>query len=190
MSAYFNRSAKSSISRTITVKHAEPAQPITITPTAPIADPYEISSQLEDPESKRTLITYVYSETEEARKNFIFFINHGLHSKADFVFIFNGETNASTLLPQKPNINFIQRDNICYDLGSHAEVLTKDGLWLKYGRYILMNASVRGPFMPHWAEACWSERMLSKVTDEVKVSVSETLFMSRVFYFPSLRSRN
>lgn len=120
----------------------------------------------------------MYSETEEARENLVFFINHGLHAKVDFVFIMNGETNASALLPDKPNIKVVMRDNSCYDLGSHAEVLLKDDLWLQYKRYILMNASVRGPFVPHWADACWSERLLSKVTNEVKVSDSQIPYVA------------
>lgn len=124
------------------------------------------------PESDRALITYVYAETAEARKNLNFFIQHGLHSRADFVFIFNGETDAPALLPDAPNIRSVRRNNTCYDLGSHAEVLQADGLWQKYKRFILMNASVRGPFMPHWSDSCWSERFLSKVTNEVKVCVA------------------
>jgi hypothetical protein len=41
--------------------------------------------------------------------------------------------------------------------------------WRKYRRFILMNASIRGPFMPHWSGQCWSEVYLRKVTEEVKV---------------------
>ncbi|KAH8647871.1 hypothetical protein BX600DRAFT_475955 [Xylariales sp. PMI_506] len=122
-----------------------------------------------DPSGGRALITYVYSETPEARRNFEFFVRHGLHAKADFVFIFNGETDAVGLLPNATNIQAVQRNNSCYDLGAHAEVLTKDNLWMRYGKFILMNASVRGPFIPHWADACWSDRLLAKVTDEVKL---------------------
>lgn len=102
----------------------------------------------------------------------MFFISHGLHAKADFVFIFNGESDHTELIPKRPNIRIVQRNNTCYDLGAHGEVLTTDDLWLKYKKFIMMNASVRGPFMPHWAEACWSDRMLSKVTTHVKVCLS------------------
>lgn len=116
-----------------------------------------------------SLITYVYSENPENRANLEFFIRHGLHAKADFVFIFNGDASASKLLPAEPNIKIVERNNSCYDLGAHAEVLNKDDLWKNYSKFILMNASVRGPFLPHWAEACWSERFLNKVTDTVKV---------------------
>ncbi|KUJ18929.1 uncharacterized protein LY89DRAFT_582689, partial [Mollisia scopiformis] len=122
-----------------------------------------------EPEAHQTLITYVYSESYESMQNLMFFLEHGLHAKADFVFIFNGETNHTQLIPNKPNIKIVQRDNSCYDLGAHGEVLTKDDLWLKYKKFIMMNASVRGPFIPHWAEACWSDRLLSKITTDVKL---------------------
>ncbi|KAL1858187.1 hypothetical protein Daus18300_010069 [Diaporthe australafricana] len=120
--------------------------------------------------SDRPLITYVYSESEEARRNLKFFIAHGLHAAADFVFIFNGETDADSLLPDLPEIRTVRRDNTCYDLGSHGEVLLKDDLWRRYSRFILMNASVRGPFLPTWADGlCWTERLLSKITYDVKL---------------------
>lgn len=112
----------------------------------------------------------MYSESPNARRNLEFFLAHGLHAGADFVFIFNGETDADSLLPDAPGIRSIRRDNTCYDLGTHAEVLLQDDLWRRYSRFILMNASVRGPFMPAWAYGlCWTERLLSKITHEVKV---------------------
>ena len=114
----------------------------------------------------------MYSESQEARRNLKFFIAHGLHAEADFVFIFNGETDADSLVPDGTGIRSIRRENACYDLGSHAEVLQKDDLWRRYGRFILMNASVRGAFMPTWADGlCWTERLLSKITEEVKVCI-------------------
>jgi hypothetical protein len=117
----------------------------------------------------------VYSESQQARRNLEFFIAHGLHAEADFLFIFNGATNAASLLPDDlPGVRSVHRDNTCYDLGSHAEVLLKDDLWRRYNKFILMNASVRGPFMPTWADGlCWTERLLSKITQEVKVCPSD-----------------
>ncbi|KAK3940795.1 hypothetical protein QBC46DRAFT_449174 [Diplogelasinospora grovesii] len=74
-----------------------------------------------------------------------------------------------------PWIRSLRRNNTCYDLGSHAEVLLADGLWLRYKRFILMNASVRRAFMPTWANnECWGERILSRVTNEVKSMVWAT----------------
>jgi hypothetical protein len=33
----------------------------------------------------------------------------------------------------------------------------------------MLNASIRGPFVPYWSEKCWSDIYLSRVTKEVKV---------------------
>ncbi|TVY90557.1 hypothetical protein LAWI1_G007118 [Lachnellula willkommii] len=128
--------------------------------------------QYSDDSSKtgdRPLILYAYHETDNARRNFEFFIAHALHDAADFIFVMNGETNAMQLLPERPNIKYIQRGNDCYDMGAFAEVLLKDDLYKKYSRFITMNASIRGPFLPYWATGCWSDMFLSKVTDEVKL---------------------
>jgi hypothetical protein len=93
-----------------------------------------------------------------------------LHGAADFLFIFNGETDAHKLLPKADNIKYIHRANDCYDLGAFAEVLLKDDLYKKYQRFITMNASIRGPFLPVWAMgACWSDMYLNLVTEETKV---------------------
>jgi hypothetical protein len=119
--------------------------------------------------SKRPLILYAYFETENARRNLEFFIAHALHDAADFIFILNGETNATDLLPKTPNIRYLHRANDCYDLGAYAEVLLKDDLYKKYQRFIMMNASIRGPFLPYYATGCWSDMYLSRITDEVKV---------------------
>lgn len=128
------------------------------------------SSETPTNQTDRPLVTYVYSESAESRRNLEFFIAHGLHAQADFVFIFNGETDADLLLPEAPEIRAVHRNNTCYDLGSHGEILAADGLWMQYRRFILMNASVRGPFLPTWADSlCWTDRLLSKITDDVKV---------------------
>lgn len=117
----------------------------------------------------RPLILYAYSETPNARSNLIFFLAHGLHQSADFVFIINGESDATSLIPEQPYITIVKRPNDCYDLGAHAEVLIKDDLYKKHKRFILMNASIRGPFLPSWAAGCWSDMYLGKITDNVKV---------------------
>jgi hypothetical protein len=122
--------------------------------------------------SDRPLILYAYSEAAPARDNFEFFIAHGLHAAADFVFILNGETDVATLIPDKPNIRYVQRANDCYDLGAYAEVLTTKDLYKNYKRFIMLNASIRGPFVPVWSEKCWSDIYLSRVTKEVKVSLT------------------
>ena len=69
----------------------------------------------------RTLVSYVYHETEDARPNAEFFIRHGLHSSADFVFILNGQTDLARSIPKRSNVEVVQRDNTCFDLGAHGK---------------------------------------------------------------------
>lgn len=126
----------------------------------------------EAPDEGRPLILYAYAESEVARANLEYFIIMGLHSAADFIFIFNGETNADSLIPDAPNIRVVHRNNTCFDLGAYGEVLRADGLWTQYRRFITMNASIRGPFLPYWAQgksACWSDLYLEKVNEKVKL---------------------
>jgi hypothetical protein len=121
------------------------------------------------PISPLPLILYAYSESETARPNLEFFIRHALNSAADFIFILNGPTDAANIIPTFPNIRIIQRENDCYDLGAYAEVLQKDNLWKRYEKFIMLNASLRGPFMPYWSGDCWMDMYLRKLTEEVKV---------------------
>lgn len=133
----------------------------------------------------RPLITYAYSESDFGRKNLQFFVDHGLHDAADFVFILNGETDVKNVVIPKgrSNIKVIERDNTCFDLGAHYTVLTQkeDGgkpLKDRYKRFILMNASIRGPFVPHWSKECWSDAYLGRLNDKVKVYFSSALVMT------------
>lgn len=131
----------------------------------------------------RPLVTYVYSQTPSAEANLRYFIKHALNDAADFIFIINGDVTISRqIIPKLDNIQVVERENDCYDLGSHAKILTtkistKDASgqamelerWKNYKRFILLNASIRGPFMPNWSNRCWMDAYLSKVTEEVKL---------------------
>ncbi|KAL8956153.1 MAG: hypothetical protein Q9183_006396, partial [Haloplaca sp. 2 TL-2023] len=119
-----------------------------------------------------TLIIYTYYETENAKRNAEFFIRHGLHDSADFIFIMNGqESNLEYLLPKDaPNVRIVRRhENRCFDLGASGEVLRSMGDALhRYDKFILLNASIRGPFVPHWSKECWSDAYTGRITDQVK----------------------
>jgi hypothetical protein len=129
-------------------------------------------------QSGRLLITYAYSESPNARSNIEFFIKHGLHGSADFVFILNGETDIDKIIPaDKPNVRYVSRPNTCFDLGAHSEVLLDKDLYKKYTRFILMNASIRGPYLPYWSASCWSDLYLQKVTEDTKVCLNTPRYL-------------
>ncbi|CAN8100388.1 unnamed protein product [Discula destructiva] len=118
----------------------------------------------------RPLVLFAYAESDNARANLIFFLVRGLHARADFIFIFNGETDATELVPKDlDNVRVVTRNNTCYDIGAFGEVLRENGLWLKYKRFITLNASIRGPFLPMWSDDCWTDAFLNRVTDRAKL---------------------
>lgn len=117
----------------------------------------------------RPLVVYAYAESPNAKENLEFFLKRGLHARADFVFIFNGETEAHKLVPALANVKVVHRNNTCYDMGALGEVLAKDRLWQNYKRFITLNASIRGPFLPIWSDDCWTDVFLNRITEKVKV---------------------
>ncbi|KAH8904883.1 hypothetical protein BR93DRAFT_945884 [Coniochaeta sp. PMI_546] len=117
----------------------------------------------------RPLVLYAYAETENARQNLDFFVQKGLHGKADFVFILNGVTTVAELIPRLSNVRIVQRENTCFDLGAIGEVLMTDNLWKRYKKFITLNASIRGPFLPMYSDYCWSDVFLNRITDSVKL---------------------
>lgn len=147
------------------VDRVQPPDPVPTIPPKPAK---------EKPSKDRPLVVYAYSESDAARQNLEFFVKKGIHGAADFIFIFNGETNATALIPELPNTQVVERPNTCYDLGAIGEVLRKDGLWKKYKKFITMNASLRGPFIPVWSAGCWTDLFLNRVTATVKVRKAET----------------
>ncbi|KAL2075864.1 hypothetical protein VTL71DRAFT_807 [Oculimacula yallundae] len=143
----------------------------------PLTSNQENSPPGEPPHSHSTLITdrplvlYSYASSKDgtALENLKFFIAHGLHAAADFIFILNGKSSVASLIPKEDNIRVVQRKNTCYDLGAFAEVLLKGDLYKQYKRFITMNASIRGPFVPYWSNGCWTDMFLDKITKEVKL---------------------
>lgn len=119
----------------------------------------------------RPLVLYAYADSPNALENLQFFLKRGLHARADFVFIFNGETEAYKFVPNLENVKIVHRNNTCYDMGALGEVLAKDRLWQNYKRFITLNASIRGPFLPMWSDDCWTDVFLDKITEKVKVSL-------------------
>ncbi|KAJ3306820.1 hypothetical protein HDV03_003857 [Kappamyces sp. JEL0829] len=129
------------------------------------------------------LISYVYYETEEAKRNLEFFIAHALHAKADFVFIMNSEF--SVTIPNLPNVRVFQRDNSCFDMGAQKEVLSKIDT-SRYKRFLLTNASIRGPFIPLWVEnRCWSDKYFNRLNQHTKL-----VGMTANCNFPNPRDRH
>ncbi|KAI8817632.1 uncharacterized protein EV422DRAFT_540342 [Fimicolochytrium jonesii] len=102
--------------------------------------------------------------------NLEFFLRHGLQSNADYLFVMNSPTPQGVVFPNLPNIFVWGKENKCYDLGSFrqgVEYMAKRHR--RYRRYIMINASVRGPFLPLYDRGCWIDHFLDRLTDDVKM---------------------
>ncbi|TDZ87602.1 hypothetical protein C8034_v006686 [Colletotrichum sidae] len=151
------------------MEHASSADATQSKPSAAAEKPSKQGSSTSASSVDKPLILYAYAESESGRENLQFFVKQGLHDEADFVFILNGETDAATLIPQKKNIKVVHRENTCFDLGAYGEILRHKDLYKHYKRFITLNASIRGPFLPHWAQSCWSDLYLNRITEKVKL---------------------
>ncbi|KAI1416971.1 hypothetical protein F5Y13DRAFT_204316 [Hypoxylon sp. FL1857] len=150
--------------------------------------PLSLALNLSTRESDPPLVLYAYKESESVRGNIKFSLEQGLHGSADFIFILDGETDIADLIPTRDDVRIIQRLNICFDLDTFGEVLREDDLWKRYKRFITMNASLRGPFMPYWSTGCRSDTYLECVTGDVKLA-TDRIGMKSLLYLPAKASQ-
>ena len=109
-------------------------------------------------EEGKTLVLYAYSEqTSEAVRNLQYFLHFGVaedNDDVDFVFIVNGCHKMR--FPRASNVYVIERKNECFDFGAWGEGLKYvEGKNKIYNHIILLNGSVRGPFLPVYERRKW-----------------------------------
>lgn len=84
-------------------------------------DSQSTPSTLDNAGGNRTLISYVYHETPDAKANAEFFLRHAMHDASDFVFIVNGKLDTVNWPVERSNVRVVRRNNTCFDLGAHGE---------------------------------------------------------------------
>ena len=121
----------------------------------------------------KTLVVYHFYEQQPHHDNFLFFLKHGMHGSADFLFVLNGNVSEeidASLPEQLPNVRVIRRNNTCFDLGSHGVVLDQleaEGRLAQYTAIILMNASIIGPMLPTYITECWTRIFTNRLSGPV-----------------------
>ncbi|KAJ3161109.1 hypothetical protein HDU86_007730 [Geranomyces michiganensis] len=117
--------------------------------------------------------------------NLKFFLRHGLLDNVDHLFVMNSPIPEGVVFPNRTNIFVWEKSNECYDLGSfHMGVTYMTTTHNRtYDKYVLLNASVRGPFLPsHDRSSCWIDHFLSLLSPEVKLV--GTTWHCEIFQFP------
>lgn len=131
----------------------------------------------------RILILYVWADIDvQAFGNLEFFIRHAVNGlqPADYYFILQILKNKSidiVRLPKlPPNAHYVMHENECYDIGTHGWFLRKKSIDISlYKYFILMNSSVRGPFLTATviiSGVWWYTNFIRLLSDTVKLSGS------------------
>lgn len=119
----------------------------------------------------RLLVVYAYYEKNaQYKSNLLHFLRTAVYPDAvkgdaslvDYVIIVNGDHTVK--FPELNNLKVMLRNNSCLDFGSWGIGLmnrTKS-----HGHFFVLNASVKGPFLPSWYTAHWSRTMISRLTPE------------------------
>eukprot|EP00897_Mesotaenium_endlicherianum_P007570 jgi/Mesen1/6841/ME000351S05954 len=124
----------------------------------------------------RTLVLYLfYERDQEYVDNLNYFLDVGVNRNDDsvhYIIVINGESSVKP--PSYRNTFIVYRENTCFDLGTAGVIfkaLGDDLVSSLYRYFIIINASVRGPFMQfHLAQKMyWTEVFTGYLSDEVKL---------------------
>ena len=113
----------------------------------------------------RTLVLYVFHEFNERVESFLrncIFED----DKIDFMVISN---NMDTVLDVPDYVKTLRRDNIGYDFGGWSDALLTDNLCANYDRFVFVNSSVIGPFVPSYFGGRWTDIYLDGLKNNVKL---------------------
>lgn len=134
------------------------------------------------PQRDAPLVVYHYYEKDDLyRDNFIFFLTRAWRSDLVFIVLISGDTSVE--LPSKPNIRYIRTENSGHDFGSYATVID-DPAFDAHDRFLFVNCTVRGPFLPPYDRQCWTRPFLSLLQGDVHLCGSSIniLHDSRPFH--------
>jgi hypothetical protein len=115
--------------------------------------------------SNKTLVLYVFHEYNERVK---YFIKNAIFEdeNVDFIMI----SNNKKITFDCPNYVYrIYRDNNGYDFGGWSDGLLKDDFYKKYEKFIFVNSTVLGPFVPYYYKGKWTDIYTNNLTDDVRI---------------------
>jgi len=122
----------------------------------------------------KSVIIYLYFNTNIANNNLRFFVEKELSFKPniDYILVINGYTLDNSIeIPKLNNLIIIRRENKGFDFGGHKAALDYiDKNNKMYDFYFFMNSGVFGPILPHYLEDIhWSNIFIKKINDNVKL---------------------
>ncbi len=107
----------------------------------------------------KTLVLYVFhiynQRVAKFIKNCIFYKDN-----IDFIVISNGD---NTYLDLPDYVKFFKRENIGFDFGGWSDALLTNDLYKNYNKFIFVNSSVSGPFLPSYYKGKWTDVYLEEL---------------------------
>ena len=112
------------------------------------------------------LVLYVFHSYNDRVKHFI---NHCIFydENVDFMVISNDKNNKFTV---PDYVKTLFRDNIGYDFGGWSDALLTNSLYENYEKFIFVNSSVIGPFIPSYYKDKWTDIYINGLQNNGKAS--------------------
>jgi len=119
-------------------------------------------------DTQRVLVIYVFHVFNDRVKTFI---NCGIFSdpNTDFLMICNDPTIDLGKLSLPEHVKSVKRENIGFDFGAHSYGLLTNDLYKDYDKYVLLNSSCMGPYIPSYFTGKWTDIFLQGLKGNVKL---------------------
>jgi len=113
----------------------------------------------------KVLVLYVFHIYNDRVK---YFIDNCIFNdtNVDFIMISNDKKNVLNL---PSHVKTMYRDNIGFDFGGWSEALLTNNLYEKYDKFIFVNSSVIGPFLPSYYKDKWTDVYINGLHDDIKL---------------------
>jgi hypothetical protein len=130
---------------------------------------------------RKTVVVYTFHKYNESVE---FFVKHGIFksSYVDFIFVCNGTVKVTV----PDYVKYINRENIGHDFGGWSHAIFNESLRDKYDFFILINCSVRGPFIPPWCRINNWTQIFTKYIDYQTKLVGTSIGIHE--YIPHIQS--
>ena len=114
----------------------------------------------------KVLVLYVFHIYNNRVKNFIkkCIFND---ENTDFILISNNKNNKIDII--QDNVKILYRDNIGYDFGGWSDALLTNNLYENYDKFIFVNSSVVGPFIPSYCNHKWTYIYINGLQNNIKL---------------------
>lgn len=138
----------------------------------------------------KTLVTFVHFKRKDEifEKNLEFFYKIGYFTSkfVDFNIIING-IHGGDFINESQNLKIIRRKNVGHDFGAYKASI--DSMSQDYDRFIFINDTCTGPFIPLYipSNVKWVDLFLSNIDDEVKM-VGPTWWNTTSRHSPHIQS--